>query len=90
MVDKKFHKKMNNHQFINLAQLLPDNVLNKHARQDDNFEMTIKNDKVKFRKNSLKEITRYEDWSIAWDSIMSVYCSKKTHMNFFQHMIVSK
>ena len=87
MVDKKLHKKIINHKFINLAKLLPDNVLNKHARQDDNLQMTLQNDKVKFRKNRVKEITHYEDWSIAWDSFMSVYCSKKTHMKSFQHMI---
>ena len=87
MVDKKLHKKIINHKFINLAKLLPDNVLNKHARQDDNLQMTLQNDKVKFRKNKVKEITRYEDWSIAWDSFMSVYCSNKTHMKSFQHMI---
>ena len=87
MVDKKLHKKIINHKFINLAKLLPDNVLNKHARQDDNLQMTLQNDKVKFRKNKVKEITRYEDWSIAWDSVMSVYCSKKTHMKSFQHML---
>ena len=87
MVDKKLHKKIINHKFINLAKLLPDNVLNKHARQDDNLQMTLQNDKVKFRKHKVKEITRYEDWSIAWDSFMSVYCSRKTHMKSFQHML---
>ena len=90
-VSKKLKRKVVKHNYINMAKLLPVNVLNSLKDDDDCYEMTVRRDskgpKLKLSKPKHQEIVNISQWSQAWDVFVAIYCTKKSHLNEIQSLM---